>query len=66
MTTASKAALASSVVVAPSIFKTASAAIPEGVTTALTTAVTDAATLGGAVLLVFASIVGFKYLRRAF
>jgi len=42
----------------------ASAALPESVTTAITTAGTDAATLGGAVLVVIVGIVAFKYLRR--
>jgi len=43
----------------------AQAAVPEGVTTAITTAGTDAATVGGAVIVVLVSIAAFKYMRRA-
>lgn len=41
------------------------AAIPEGVTTAISTAGTDVATVGGAVLVVIVGIAVFKWLRRA-
>lgn len=43
----------------------ASAAVPESVTTALTGAGTDAATIGGAVLVVLVGIAAFKYMRKA-
>lgn len=43
----------------------AMAAVPAAVTDALTTAGTDAATLGSAVLVVVVATVVFKYLRRA-
>lgn len=43
----------------------ASAAVPEGVTSALTVAGTDGATIGGAVLVVLIGIASFKYMRRA-
>ena len=43
----------------------ASAALPEAVTTKLTEAGTDAAVLGGAVLLVIVGIAAFKLMRKA-
>lgn len=43
----------------------ASAAVPEAVTSALTGAGTDAATIGGAVLVVLIGIAAFKYMRKA-
>lgn len=52
---------AGSTVVAGSAF----AAVPEGVTTAITTAGSDAAVIGGAVLVVLIGIAAFKYMRRA-
>lgn len=39
--------------------------VPAGVTTALSTAVTDVSTIGGAVLLIIVGIVAFRFLRRA-
>lgn len=44
---------------------TAFAAVPEGVTSAIETAGTDAAVIGGAVLVVLIGIAAFKYMRRA-
>ena len=41
------------------------AAVPPEVTTALTEAGTDAAVIGGAVLVVIVGIAAFKYMRRA-
>ncbi len=41
------------------------AAVPTEVTTAITEAGTDAAVIGGAVLVVIVGIVAFKYMRRA-
>lgn len=41
------------------------AAVPAGVTTAIDTAGADAATIGGAVLVVLIGIAAFKYMRRA-
>ena len=43
----------------------ASAAVPEAVTSALTGAGTDSATIGGAVLVVLIGIAAFKYMRKA-
>ena len=43
----------------------ASAALPEGVTTALETAKTDGVQMAGIVLGVIIAIAAFKYLRRA-
>ncbi len=43
----------------------ASAAVPEAVTSALTGAGTDAAVIGGAVLVVLIGIAAFKYMRKA-
>lgn len=43
----------------------AHAAVPADVTTAISTAGTDAATVGGAVLVVIIGIAAFKFLRRA-
>lgn len=53
--------VAGSVVVASAV----QAAVPAGVTTAIETAGTDAATIGGAVLVVMVGIAAFKYMRRA-
>jgi len=50
-----------STVVAGSAF----AAVPTEVTTAITAAGTDAAVIGGAVLVVIVGIAAFKYMRRA-
>lgn len=47
--------------VAPAAF----AEVPAGVTTAITTAGTDVATIGGAVLVVIVGIAVFKWIRRA-
>lgn len=52
---------AGSTVVASSAF----AAVPTEVTTAITEAGTDAAVIGGAVLVVIVGIAAFKYMRRA-
>jgi len=52
---------AGSTVVAGSAF----AAVPTGVTEAITEAGTDAAVIGGAVLVVLIGIAAFKYMRRA-
>lgn len=41
------------------------AAVPTGVTEAITEAGTDAAVIGGAVLVVLIGIAAFKYMRRA-
>lgn len=41
------------------------AAVPADVTTAITTAGTDTATVGGAVLVVLVAIYAFKLLRKA-
>lgn len=41
------------------------AAVPEGVTTALTDAKTDGVTIAGLVLGVIIAIAAFKYIRRA-
>ncbi len=41
------------------------AAVPAEVTTAMTDAGTDAAVIGGAVLVVIVGIAAFKYMRRA-
>ena len=38
--------------------------VPAGVTTAITTATTDVATIGGAVLIVAITIASFMWLRR--
>ena len=43
----------------------ASAAVPADVTSSLTEAGTDAATIGGAVLVVLIGIAAFKYMRKA-
>ncbi len=43
----------------------ASAAVPTEVTSALTGARTDAAAIGGAVLVVLIGIAAFKYMRKA-
>lgn len=43
----------------------ASAAVDAGVTTAISNAGTDGATIGGAILGVLVAIVAFKYLRKA-
>lgn len=43
----------------------ANAAVPADVTTAITGAGTDAATVGAAVLVVLVGIVAFKWLRKA-
>lgn len=53
--------VAGSVVVASAV----QAAVPADVTTAIETAGTDAATIGGAVLVVIVGIAAFKYMRRA-
>lgn len=50
-----------STVAAGSVF----AAVPAEVTTAITEAGTDAAVIGGAVLVVIVAIAAFKYMRRA-
>jgi hypothetical protein len=50
-----------STVVAGSAF----AAVPTGVTEAITEAGTDAAVIGGGVLVVLIGIAAFKYMRRA-
>jgi len=52
---------AGSTLVAGSAF----AAVPTEVTTAITEAGTDAAVIGGAVLVVIVGIAAFKYMRRA-
>ena len=44
---------------------TANAALPPGVTDAIDTAGTDAAVVGGAVLVVLIGIAAFKYIRKA-
>ena len=49
----------STAILAPS----AQAAVPADVTTAITTAVTDVATIGGAVIVVFVAIKAWKWLR---
>jgi len=41
------------------------AAVPAGVTTAITDAGVDSATVGGLVLVVLVGIAAFKYMRRA-
>lgn len=53
--------------VAGSAFATGSAfaAVPAEVTTAISDAGTDAAVIGGAVLVVIVGIAAFKYMRRA-
>lgn len=43
----------------------ANATLPEGVTTAITAAGTDAATVGGAVLVVLVAIMAFRWIRKA-
>lgn len=43
----------------------AHAELPAGVNTAITSAGTDAATVGGLVLVVIIGIAAFKYIRRA-
>lgn len=48
-------------VTVPSAF----AALPEGVTSAITAAGTDGAIVGGAVLVVIIGIAAFKFIRRA-
>lgn len=53
--------VAGSALVAGSAF----AAVPTEVTTAMTEAGTDAAIIGGAVLVVIVGIAAFKYMRRA-
>ncbi|MCQ4285803.1 major capsid protein [Pseudomonas stutzeri] len=53
--------VAGSALVAGSAF----AAVPAEVTTAMTEAGTDAAVIGGAVLVVIVGIAAFKYMRRA-
>ena len=45
--------------------QSAHAALPTGVTDAITTAGTDAAVVGGAVLVVLIGIAAFKYIRKA-
>lgn len=52
---------AGSVLVAGSAF----AEVPAAVTTAITESGTDAAVIGGAVLVVIVGIAAFKYMRRA-
>lgn len=59
-------AAAASVVALPLLLAgQAHAALPEGVTTALDTAKTDAMTVGGLVLVVIIGIAAFKFIRRA-
>jgi len=48
-----------------SIAGMASAAVPAGVTTALSAAETDGVTIAGVVLGVIVAIAAFKYIRRA-
>lgn len=55
-------ALAGSLLVAAGA---ASAAVPEGVSTALTDAKTDSLVVAGLALVVIIAIAGFKYMRRA-
>lgn len=56
-----------SVVVAglTTVAASAMAAVPAGVTTAITEAGTDVATIGGAVLVVIVGLFGFRMLKRA-
>jgi len=56
--------LASSTLVGLSV-TTAQAAVPESVSTAMSTAVTDVTTLGGLALVAVIAAVVFKYMRRA-
>lgn len=63
--TMKKNVLVSTVVLLVASVGSASAAVDAGVTTALGTAATDGATIGGAVLAVIVGIAAFKYLRRA-
>ncbi len=47
------------------VVSNAHAALPTGVESAISTAGTDAATVGGAVLVVLIGIAAFKYIRKA-
>lgn len=60
-----KTKLVAAAIAALGFVSSAQAALPASVSTSITDVGTDAATIGGLVLVVIVGIAGFKYLRKA-